>query len=44
VNGLPGFVSIERGGILQTTALQIEASGINAIFVTRNPDKVRHLM
>lgn len=43
VNGLPGFVSIEQDGILQTTALQIEAGKIAAIYVIRNPDKLRHL-
>lgn len=43
INGLPGFVTIEEDGILQTTALQIEDGKIAAIYVTRNPDKVRHL-
>lgn len=43
VSGLPGFVSIEQDGILQTTALEIEAGKIAAIYVIRNPDKLRHL-
>lgn len=43
VNGLPGFVTIEQGDTLQTTALQIEEGEIVAIYVTRNPDKLRHL-
>jgi RNA polymerase sigma-70 factor, ECF subfamily len=43
VNGLPGFVTIELDGILQTTALQIEDGGIVAIYVMRNQDKLRHL-
>jgi RNA polymerase sigma-70 factor (ECF subfamily) len=43
VNGLPGFVSIEQDNILQTTALEIENNKIVAIYVTRNPDKLRHL-
>ncbi len=43
VNGLPGFVTVEAGGTLQTTALQIEDGRIVAIYVTRNPDKMRHL-
>jgi RNA polymerase sigma-70 factor, ECF subfamily len=43
VNGLPGFVTIEQGDTLQTTALQIEDGKIVAIYVTRNPDKLRHL-
>ena len=43
INGLPGFVTVEQDGVLQTTALQIEDSKIAAIYVTRNPDKLRHL-
>jgi RNA polymerase sigma-70 factor (ECF subfamily) len=43
INGLPGFVTIEPGGILQTTALAIGENGIEAIYVVRNPDKVGHL-
>jgi RNA polymerase sigma-70 factor (ECF subfamily) len=43
INGLPGFVTIERGGILQTTALEIEHGGVVAIYVVRNPDKLRHI-
>jgi RNA polymerase sigma-70 factor, ECF subfamily len=43
VNGLPGFVTVEKDGILQTTALQIEDGRIQAIYVVRNPDKVKHL-
>ncbi|MET0308534.1 MAG: sigma-70 family RNA polymerase sigma factor, partial [Sphingomonas sp.] len=43
VNGLPGFVTIEPGGILQTTALAIGEDGIEAIYIVRNPDKVGHL-
>jgi RNA polymerase sigma-70 factor, ECF subfamily len=43
INGLPGFVTAEHDNALQTTALQIEAGKIVAIYVTRNPDKLRHL-
>jgi RNA polymerase sigma-70 factor (ECF subfamily) len=43
INGLPGFVTVEQDHILQTTALQIEDGRIVAIYVTRNPDKLRHL-
>ena len=43
INGLPGFVTVEQDGVLQTTALQIEGGKIVAIYVTRNPDKLRHL-
>src|SRR5690606_36945240 len=43
IDGLPGFVTVEGGGVLQTTAFQIEQNRIVAIYVTRNPDKLRHL-
>ncbi|UYY77104.1 sigma-70 family RNA polymerase sigma factor [Sphingomonas sp. R1] len=43
VNGLPGFVTREPDGLLQTTALLIDAGKIRAIYVVRNPDKLRHL-
>jgi RNA polymerase sigma factor (sigma-70 family) len=40
IDGLPGFVSYERDGALQTTALEIEGGRIRAIYITRNPDKL----
>jgi RNA polymerase sigma-70 factor, ECF subfamily len=43
VNGLPGFITREADGELQTTALQIEDGKIAAIYVMRNPEKLRHL-
>ncbi len=43
INGLPGFVSREPDGILQTTAFLIEEGRIAAIYIMRNPDKLRHL-
>lgn len=43
VNGLPGFVTVEEDGVLQTTALEVEDGRIVAIYVMRNPDKLRHL-
>ncbi|WP_105428519.1 sigma-70 family RNA polymerase sigma factor [Neorhizobium sp. T6_25] len=43
VNGLPGFVTMEADGELQTTALDIEDGKITAIYIVRNPDKLRHL-
>ncbi len=43
IDGLPGYVSRERDGVLQTTALAIENGRINGIFITRNPDKLRHV-
>jgi RNA polymerase sigma-70 factor (ECF subfamily) len=43
INGLPGFVTREADGVLQTTALLIEGGRVKAIYVMRNPDKLRHL-
>lgn len=43
INGLPGFVTVEHDEILQTTALEIQDGKIVAIYVTRNPEKLRHL-
>ena len=43
INGLPGFITREADGELQTTALDIEDGKIAAIYVVRNPDKLRHL-
>jgi RNA polymerase sigma-70 factor (ECF subfamily) len=43
INGLPGFITVEQDNTLQTTALQIEDGKILAIYVMRNPDKLRHL-
>jgi RNA polymerase sigma-70 factor (ECF subfamily) len=43
VNGLPGFITLEADGELQTTALEIEDGKIAAIYVVRNPDKLKHL-
>jgi RNA polymerase sigma-70 factor (ECF subfamily) len=43
VNGLPGFVTLEADGELQTTALDIDDGKITAIYIVRNPDKLRHL-
>ncbi len=43
IDGLPGFVTRELDGVLQTTALSIEDDRIAAIYIVRNPDKLRHL-
>jgi RNA polymerase sigma-70 factor (ECF subfamily) len=43
INGLPGFITIEGGDILQTTALEIEDGHVVAVYVVRNPDKLRHV-
>ena len=43
INGLPGFVTREADGELQTTALEIEDGKITGIYVMRNPDKLKHM-
>ena len=44
IDGLPGFVSLDRGDVLQTTALAIEDGRISAIYIVRNPDKLGHVV
>jgi RNA polymerase sigma-70 factor (ECF subfamily) len=43
VNGLPGVVVEAPEGAVQTTAFEIEGDVIRAMYVVRNPDKLRHL-
>jgi RNA polymerase sigma-70 factor, ECF subfamily len=43
INGLPGFVTIEQHDVLQTTGLEMNDEGIVAIYIVRNPDKLRRL-
>jgi RNA polymerase sigma-70 factor (ECF subfamily) len=41
IKGMPGFVVAEPGGGVQTIALDIENGKISAIYLVRNPDKLR---
>jgi RNA polymerase sigma-70 factor, ECF subfamily len=43
VNGLPGVIVEAPEGAVQTAAFEIEGNVIRAIYVVRNPDKLRHL-
>ena len=43
IDGLPGFISIDRFGTLQTTAVAIEAGKVIAFYTMRNPDKLRRV-
>lgn len=43
INGLPGMVTIEQDGTLQTIAVEIAAARVAAIYVVRNPEKLGHL-
>lgn len=41
IDGLPGYVTIAPDGLPQTTALAIDDGHITAVYVMRNPDKLR---
>jgi RNA polymerase sigma-70 factor (ECF subfamily) len=43
INGLPGVIVDGPDGPVQTAAFEIEGAVIRALYVVRNPDKLRHL-
>ncbi len=43
INGLPGVIVDAPEGPVQTSAFEIEGDVIKALYVVRNPDKLRHL-
>jgi RNA polymerase sigma-70 factor (ECF subfamily) len=43
INGLPGLIVSGPKGLIQTNAFEIENNVVTAIYVVRNPDKLRHL-
>jgi RNA polymerase sigma-70 factor (ECF subfamily) len=43
INGLPGIIVEAPEGAMQTTAFEIEGGRIRALYIVRNPDKLRHL-
>ncbi|WAS99523.1 sigma-70 family RNA polymerase sigma factor [Nannocystis punicea] len=43
IDGLPGYASIERGRVFQTTALELRDGRVAAVYIVRNPDKLRHV-
>jgi RNA polymerase sigma-70 factor, ECF subfamily len=43
INGLPGVVVHGPAGQVQTATFDIEGDVIRALYVVRNPDKLRHL-
>jgi RNA polymerase sigma-70 factor (ECF subfamily) len=44
INGMPGLLLNGPNGLLQTSAFEIEDGVVRAIYVVRNPDKLRHLL
>ncbi|WP_429588630.1 RNA polymerase sigma factor SigJ [Sphingomonas zeicaulis] len=43
IDGLPGYISFDQAGALQTTALDTRDGKIVAIYIVKNPDKLLHL-
>jgi RNA polymerase sigma-70 factor (ECF subfamily) len=43
INGLPGVIVDAPDGAVQTAAFDIEEGVIRALYIVRNPDKLRHL-
>jgi RNA polymerase sigma-70 factor (ECF subfamily) len=43
VDGLPGLVMVQDGEVMHTMAFEIDDGKITAIYVVRNPDKLRHV-
>ena len=43
INGLPGLIVSGPNGLVQTNAFEIDGDVVKAIYVVRNPDKLRHL-
>ena len=43
IDGLPGFVTWARDGAPQTSAFAIQDGLITAIYMVRNPDKLRRI-
>ena len=43
INGLPGVIVEAPEGPVQTAAFEIDGDVIRALYVVRNPDKLRHL-
>jgi RNA polymerase sigma-70 factor (ECF subfamily) len=43
LNGLPGLMVVDGDAVVQTMALEVRDGKVAAVYVTRNPDKLRHL-
>ena len=43
INGLPGFVLRGKDGAIHTIAFEPHDGRITAIYIMRNPDKLRHV-
>ena len=43
VNGLPGLLIVGPNGLVQTSAFEFDGDAVTAIYIVRNPDKLKHL-
>ena len=43
VDGLPGISPCDNGEVMHTMAFEIDDGKITAIYIVRNPDKLRHV-
>jgi len=43
INGLPGVLVASPHGLVQTSAFEIAGDVVRALYIVRNPDKLRHL-
>jgi RNA polymerase sigma-70 factor, ECF subfamily len=43
VNGLPGLLIVSPNGLVQTNAFEFDGDAVTAIYIVRNPDKLKHL-
>ena len=43
INGLPGLLVSGSNGLIQTTAFEFDGDVVTAIYIVRNPDKLKHL-
>jgi len=43
INGLPGVIVYAPEGPVQTAAFEMEGDAVRALYVVRNPEKLRHL-
>ncbi|HEY9464113.1 MAG TPA: sigma-70 family RNA polymerase sigma factor [Vicinamibacterales bacterium] len=43
VNGLPGLLIVGPNGLVQTNAFEFDGDAVTAIYIVRNPDKLKHL-
>lgn len=43
INNLPGLITLEADGVLQSSAFEIENGVIQTIYVVRNPHKLTHV-